>query len=980
MFTAQSGLGTETSLTETATVIVTVRKPALVITGVSPSAINLATQATAAVTVSVSAEAGAPKGVILTANIDEGNVAAVSPLEITTDISADTSAIFTVRGLNVAGETTLTLTAEHPAYDSASTTVDVSVYLRQIGLSVEPSPLVIVEEMSEELELSVSANTDVTLTVTVDSSGENIISGFDPEYLLSGEMSTEINVIGLKSGDTTLTITAEAVGYTDETAIVSVMVLGILRIEVVPATFDLTEGESTQISVSPNLIRDNVSTVTINIFPTEGTEGLNVTPSSLRFANTDPQTVTVTATSNTDYTLDRTAELLLSADDYAATVVTVNITEDDLQPIRLMVVGETDLNLVRFTSTDITVSVDVATDLTVKAEGTVSLEAGARSEYSLTGDALSQQIQIEAVSVGEGTVTFTVGGARQLRATAVVTVMVSTPTLMISASGVDELEIQARQTTDLTVTVNVAAGDTDTNNVTVTTTVMGNMDAVSVESPVGVSSVESPVGVSVGTPTIFTVEGLDAGDATLRLTANHPFYKSASIDVSVSVYLPPVGLSVTPSALEEIVIGRPPEVLTITTVATATVTIEVERELDNIINIGAQRDYLLNEDNNNEIEIAVEGVNPGRTTLTITADAVGYVLETTKVTVEVLDSLRIEVDPATFDLEEGSSQIISVRPNRIDADRGTVTVMINLEDPDGSGLTVSTSSLTFTAAELQTTVRVTEMDDSFYTDPRIATLTLSATGYASTMVTINITDDELPPIGLRVTPPALEIVRGTEMVLTITTATTATITISEAAGADDIINDVQGTQTLNKNDPNNEIEIEVMGLKTGRTTLMITAEAVGYEMETTSVNVMVLDPLRIQVNQDRFNLVEGSTQTIRVSLNRIDADRGEVKVMINLEDPDGSGLTVSPSSLTFTAAELQTTVRVTEMDDSFYTDPRIATLTLSADGYTSVTVTVEITDNDPRPPRIDLSVMPAVLDLVISEIAEITVRVSVDAN
>ena len=638
----------------------------------------------------------------------------------------------------------------------------------------------------------------------------------------------------------------------------SVMVLGILRIEVVPATFDLTEGESTQISVSPNLIRDNIFTVTINIFPTED---LDVTPTSLIFnrMELESQTVTVTATNDMTYDGDRPATLLLSADDYAATIVTVNITEDDLQTIGLRVVGATDLNLVRFTSTDIRVRVAVATTLDVETTGAVRLADGSTSDRSTIGVG-ETQIQIQADSVGEGTVTFTVGGARQLRATAVVTVMVSTPTLMISASGVDELEIQARQTTDLTVTVNVAAGDTDTNNVTVTTTtVMGNMDAVSVESPVGVSSVESPVGVSVGTPTIFTVEGLDAGDATLRLTANHPFYKSASIDVSVSVYLPPVGLSVTPSALEEIVIGRPPEVLTITTVATATVTIEMERELDNIINIGAQRDYLLNEDNNNEIEIAVEGVNPGRTTLTITADAVGYVLETTKVTVEVLDSLRIEVDPATFDLEEGSSQIISVRPNRIDADRGTVTVMINLEDPDGSGLTVSTSSLTFTAAELQTTVRVTEMDDSFYTDPRIATLTLSATGYASTMVTINITDDELPPIGLRVTPPELEIVRGTEMVLTITTATTATITISEAAGADDIINDVQGTQTLNKNDPNNEIEIEVMGLKTGRTTLMITAEAVGYEMETTSVNVMVLDPLRIQVNQDRFNLVEGST-------------------------------------------------------------------------------------------------------------------------
>ena len=948
-------------LIETTEVMVTVRKPALVITGVSPSAINLATQATAAVTVSVSAEAGAPKGVILTANIDKDNVAAVNPLDRTIDISADTSAIFTVRGLNVAGETTLTLTAEHDDYDSASTTVDVSVYLRQIGLSVEPSPLVIVEEMSEELELSVSANTDVTLTVTVARDGENIISGFDPEYLLSGEMSTEINVIGLKSGDTTLTITAEAVGYTDETAIVSVMVLGILRIEVVPATFDLTEGESTQISVSPNLIRDNVSTVTINIFPTEGTEGLNVTPSSLRFANTDPQTVTVTATSNTDYTRDRTAELLLSADDYAATVVTVNITEDDLQPIRLMVVGETDLNLVRFTSTDITVSVDVATDLTVKAEGTVRLEAGASSEYSLTGDALSQQIQIEAVSVGEGTVTFTVGGARQLRATAVVSVTVITPTLTISAS-VDELEIEARTTEGLTVTVNVEAGDTD--NVTVTTTVMGNTDAV---------SVESPVGVSVGTPTIFTVQGLDAGNATLTLIASHPLYESASIDVSVRVSLPPVGLSVDPPALG-FVIGGPPEELTITTATTATITIDVAAEANDIIN-DIQGTYPLNKNDNDAIKIEVSGINTGRTTLTITAEADGYTSETAIVNVEVLDSLRIEVDPATFDLEEGSSQIISVRPNLIRGDVSTVT--INIDAPED--LTVMPSSLKFTSAAFQT-VTVTTDNDEFYTGDRsrILTLTTDADGYTSVTVSVTITDDELPPIGLRVTPPELEIVTGMSTVLTITTATTATITIT---GGDNIASVPESAAIFTlKGGEVNSMRIPVSGDEMGRTTLMITAEAVGYEMETTSVSVEVLDPLSIEVDLATFDLTEGSSQIISVYLNRIDADRGEVKVMINLEDPDGSGLTVSPTSLTFTAAELQMTVRVTEMDDSFYTDPRIATLTLSADGYTSVTVTVEITDNDPRPPRIDLSVMPTVLDLVISEIAEITVRVSVDAS
>ena len=623
----------------------------------------------------------------------------------------------------------------------------------------------------------------------------------------------------------------------------------------------------------------------------------------------------------------------------------------------------------RFTTADITVSVDVATDLTVNAEGAVSLEAGAPLAYTLTEGAL-QQIQIEAVSVGEGTVTFTVGGTGQLTATAVVTVTVSTPTLMISASGVDKLEIEARTTEGLTVTVNVEAGEP--NDVTLTATVLGTKNVASVTPEI------TNVDVVADTLAIFTVQGLDAGNATLRLMARHPDYKSTSIEVSVSVYLPPVGLSVTPPALEEIVIGTS-EVLTITTATTATITISVAAEANDIINDVQGTQPLNKNDPDNKIEIEVMGLKTGRTTLTITAEEEGYTSETAIVSVMVLDPLRIEVVPATFDLTEGESRQISVSLNRIDADRDTVTVTINLEDPDGSGLTVSASSLMFTAAELQTTVRVTEMDDSFYTDPRIATLTLSAEaeGYTSVTVSVTITDDELPPVELLVTPPELEIVRGTEMVLTITTATTATITISEAAGADDIINDIQGTQTLNKNDPNNKIEIEVMGLKIGRTTLTITAEEEGYTSETAIVSVMVLDPLRIEADPVSLILTEGVGSTeISVSLNRIDAASGEVEVMI---DSEGSGFSVSPTLLMFNSTGSQT-VTVNVEDDRVYEDVRTGTVTLMATDYTSVTVTVAITDNDPRPPRIDLSVMPTVLNLMRYMSTEITVSVEVDST
>ena len=138
-----------------------------------------------------------------------------------------------------------------------------------IGLNVQPSLLNIVIGMSTQLTVgvSVSEDTDVTLTVTVDSRGENIIAGLEEEYLLSDETSTKITVQGVGIGDTTLTITVAAEDYITETTSVNVVVLDLLRIKADPATFELAEDASTQISVSLNRVDAARDTVTVTIEP-----------------------------------------------------------------------------------------------------------------------------------------------------------------------------------------------------------------------------------------------------------------------------------------------------------------------------------------------------------------------------------------------------------------------------------------------------------------------------------------------------------------------------------------------------------------------------------------------------------------------------------------------------------------------------------------------------------------------------------------
>ena len=111
--------------TDTVVVNVDVTRPTLVISEVSPSSINLLAYAEEALTVRVSAEAGEPNDVTLTATVlgTENDVARVSPQISNINVAADTLATFIVEGLS-AGTETLMLTADHSDYSSATVTVD----------------------------------------------------------------------------------------------------------------------------------------------------------------------------------------------------------------------------------------------------------------------------------------------------------------------------------------------------------------------------------------------------------------------------------------------------------------------------------------------------------------------------------------------------------------------------------------------------------------------------------------------------------------------------------------------------------------------------------------------------------------------------------------------------------------------------------------------------------------------------------------
>ena len=139
-----------------------------------------------------------------------------------TNVGADTTARFIVTGLNVAGETTLTLTASHIDYEPPeSIEVPVDVSLRSIELSVDPAaPLALEVVIGTSAELTITATPTVTITIISGDAGIASVPASAAAFMLMGGAgnSTKITVSG---GDnvnmTMLTIEASMTGYTTET-------------------------------------------------------------------------------------------------------------------------------------------------------------------------------------------------------------------------------------------------------------------------------------------------------------------------------------------------------------------------------------------------------------------------------------------------------------------------------------------------------------------------------------------------------------------------------------------------------------------------------------------------------------------------------------------------------------------------------------------------------------------------------------------
>ena len=789
------------------------------------------------------------------------------------------------------------------------------------------------------------------------------------------QSNPRFEVHGVNIGMTTVTVTAVADGYAAGTATVMVEVLDTLRIETDSDMLSLEEGDNTQVSVSVNRIA--ASEVTINV---EAPEGLSVSPSELTFSRSspDPKVITVTAVEDVRYTGDRSSTLTLTADGYTMATVTVDITEDD-QPSLGLVVSPSPLGVVIGMSETFTVAVEEGVRAVIwmrsgnseiaslPFEGYWEPDGFVGGSLEFTGGRYSgsQQsnptFEVHGVNIGMTTVTVTAVADGYAAGTATVMVEVL-DTLRIETDS-DMLSLEEGDNTQVSVSVNRIAASEVTINV---------------EAPEGLSVSPSELTFSRSSPdpkviTVTAVEDVRyTGDrsSTLILTADGYTMATVTVDITEDDQ-PSLGLVVSPSPLG-VVIGMS-ETFTVAVEEGVRAVIWMRSGNSEIASlpfegywepdgfVGGSLEftggrYSGSQQSNPRFE--VHGVNIGMTTVTVTAVADGYAAGTATVMVEVVDPLRIETNPARLSLEEGDSTQISVSVNRIAASE----VTINVEAPEG--LSVSPSELTFSRSSPDPKViTVTAVEDVRYAGGSSATLTLTADGYTTATVTVDIAEDDQPSLGLVVSPSPLGVVIGMSETFTVAVEEGVRAVIWMRSGNSEIASlpfegywgpdgfvggSLEFTGGRYSGSQQSNPRFEVHGVNIGMTTVTVTAVADGYAAGTATVMVEVVDPLRIETNPARLSLVEGDSTQISVSVNRIAAS----EVTINVEAPEG--LSVSPSELTFSRSSPDPKViTVTAVEDVRYAGGSSATLTLTADGYTTATVTVDIAEDDPRPVVVD---------------------------
>ena len=839
---------------------------------------------------------------------------------------------------------------------------------------------------------------DAALTITLAHSGT---AGSGTDYAVgaltiqsgqtSGEATLNVADDSIDEDEETIALTASAAGYRDSLALsIALEDDDTAALVVSTASLDIDEGGEGQFQVKLNT--EPLNNVTVSI--AEASDAISVSDTSLTFTSSNwstNKTVTVTGLSDSNYA-DETATITTSATSsdakYNTTslnqTVSVSVRDDEPPPITL----SSNRTSVSEPSGTATITASVPGGYAPDTDTPVSL---ARS-----GDAGSSDYTVGALTIlagrTSGTATLSVTDDRidedaetiGLRASAsgyadsavlsitleddndTAALVVSTTSLDIDESGNGRFQVKLNSRPTATVTVSVretsskiSVSDTSltftssTWNTDQTVTVTGSSDSdCGDEEDVPITLSPSSSDSKYNTTRLNETVNVDVDDddvSRIRLTSNRSSVSEPSGEATITAIVdsgcaPSSNKTITLTASGSATKGTDYTVGTLTIQAGQTSGAATLRVVDDRIDEGASQ------------------------TITLTASASGYTASS-PLSIPLIDNdtAALVVSTTSLDIDEGGNGRFRVKLNS----RPTATVTVSVRETS-SKISVSDTSLTFTSSTWNTdqTVTVTGSSDSDCGNED-APITLTASSndpkYNGLVkeVNVDVDDDDVPRLTLSssrssVSEPSGEATITASVQSGCAPSSNKTIALSRSgsAGSSDY---TLGTLTIQAGQTSGTATLRVVDddMVEGVETIKLRASAPGCTsssllMITLNDNDMaglVVDPTSLTIGEDM-----GKSYNVKLK------SQPKANVTVSVSE-DSSKISVSPSSLTFTASNWSTnkSVRVEAHPDSDCTDETAPVSNESSSSdlmYSNFSVDVNVTVIDDENPTITLSSNP----------------------
>ena len=541
--------------------------------------------------------------------------------------------------------------------------------------------------------------------------------------------------------------------------------------------------------------------------------------------------------------------------------------------------------------------------------------------------------------------------------------------------------------TDPTVTVTITPGSSDSGVLTV--------------SPASLTFTATNWNTAQ-TVSVTAMEDADGADETV--TVSHSVSGIATITAAAAVTVSVTddddpGVSVTPTSVSTAEGGTATYTVRLSTLPAGAVTITPGSSDSGAVSVSPASLTFTPSNWNTARTVSVTGVEDGDAraeTVTVSHSVSGYdsVTVADAVTVSVTDSdtAGVRVEPTSLRPVEGGTATYSMTLRTLPA--GVVTITPG--SSDSGAVSVAPASLTFTPSNWDTprTVSVTGVQD---VDARAETVTVShsVSGYdsvtAAAAVTVSVTDDDTaggsvdtvqPGVSVQATTLTVREASSGVYTLLLDTLPPGAVTITPGSGNSGAVSVSPASLTFTPSNWDTARTVSVTGVEdddANNETVTISHSVSGYGAVTAAaaVTVSVTDddtPGVKVVEPASVSAIEGETATYTVRLNTLPAGA----VTITPSSGDSGAVSVSPASLTFTAANWDTpqAVSVTGVEDAD-TDDETVTISHSVSGYDSVTaaaaVTVSVTDDDTPGVKV---VEPASVSAIEGETATYTVRLN----